>query len=147
MLEQAGVAVGARATLHVGDFADALPAGPFDAITSSLAIHHLDDDAKRDLYARVHAALAPGGVFVNADQVAAPTPLFDAHYAQWHHAASLALGVTAQEWADSLERRAFDRCASARDQLRWLGEAGFGDDVECLFQDHIFAVLVARRAV
>ncbi len=145
MLEQAGAVLGDRATLHVGDFTDALPAGPFDAIVSSLAIHHLDDAGKRDLYARAHDALVPGGVFVNADQVAGPTALFDDHFAAWHQRESFALGCSEQEWADSMQRRAFDRCASARDQLRWLDEAGFAD-VESMFQDHIFAVMVGRKA-
>lgn len=55
------------------DLADPLPTPrPWDAIVSALAIHHLDDAAKRELFARVHAALAPGGMFVNAEQVAGP---------------------------------------------------------------------------
>jgi tRNA (cmo5U34)-methyltransferase len=144
MLDQAMAALGDRATAHVGDFMEPLPEGPFDAVCSSLAIHHLEDPGKRDLFARVHAALVPGGVFVNADQVAGPTALFDEHYAAWHHRESFALGVTEQEWADSMQRRVFDRCAGAREQLTWLSEAGF-TDVEAMFQDHIFAVLVARK--
>jgi tRNA (cmo5U34)-methyltransferase len=145
MLEQAMTTLGDGATPHVGDLNDPLPAGPFGAVVSSLAIHHLDDAAKRELFARVHAALEPGGVFVNADQVAGPTPLFAQWYATWHEQTSVALGATRQEWDESLERRAFDRCATLRDQLTWLSDAGFAD-VDCLFSDHLFAVLVARRA-
>ena len=91
---------------------------PWDAIVSALAIHHLEDDAKRELFARIHAALAPGGVFVNAEQVSAPTPFFDAAYRAWHERRALELGASPAEWAGrpcAHERRpARRRRASAR---------------------------------
>ena len=40
-----------------------------DAICSSLAIHHLDGTAKRQLFEDLFAALRPGGLFVLADLV------------------------------------------------------------------------------
>lgn len=60
-------------TVHA-DLAGPLPAGRYDAVVSALAIHHLDDEGKRALYKRAADALVPGGVFVNAEQVAGPTP-------------------------------------------------------------------------
>lgn len=42
---------------------------PLRAAVSSLAVHHLDGAGKRALFADLHAALAPGGVFVLADVV------------------------------------------------------------------------------
>jgi tRNA (cmo5U34)-methyltransferase len=145
MLEQARDALGDRAEIHVADLADPLPGGGFDAVVSALAIHHLDDAGKRDLFARVRAALPPGGVFVNAEQVAGPTPCFDRRYRAWHEAAARAAGTDDAEWAGALERMTHDQCADVESQLRWLREAGF-DAADCLFKDHRFAVLVARRA-
>jgi tRNA (cmo5U34)-methyltransferase len=145
MLEQARAVVGPRASLHVADLGDPLPSGPFDAVVSALAIHHLDDDEKRSLFARVCAALPPMGVFVNAEQVAGPTPCFDRRYREWHEAAARAAGTDDAEWAGAQERMRHDRCADVASQLRWLREAGF-DAADCLFKDHNFAVLVARRA-
>ncbi|HMJ35722.1 MAG TPA: class I SAM-dependent methyltransferase [Baekduia sp.] len=144
MLDQARAALGDRAQLHVADLADPLPPGPFDAVVSALAIHHLDDAGKQALFARVCAALPPGGVFVNAEQVAGPRPCFDARYRAWHEASARALGATADEWAAAAERMRHDRCSDVESQLRWLREAGF-DAADCLFKDHCFAVLVARR--
>jgi tRNA (cmo5U34)-methyltransferase len=144
MLDVARTALGERVTYVVGDFADAPPPGPWDAIVSALAIHHLDDAAKRGLYARVHAALAPGGVFVNADQFSAPTPRLDAAYADWHERRARALGATDAQWAGARERMRADHLAPLGDQLAWLRGAGFAD-VDCLFKDHGFAVLFARR--
>ncbi|QEC47061.1 class I SAM-dependent methyltransferase [Baekduia soli] len=143
MLEQARERLGPDVVLHAGDLRAPLPAGTFDAVVSALAIHHLDDAAKQDLFARVHAALAPGGVFVNAEQVAGPTPRFEAHYRAWHEATSRALGLTEQEWGRALERMAHDDCAPVGDQLAWMRAAGF--DADCLMQDVRFAVLVGVR--
>ena len=42
---------------------------PLRAAVSSLAVHHLDGPGKQRLFADLHAALAPGGVFVLADVV------------------------------------------------------------------------------
>ena len=87
----------------------------------------------------------PGGGFVNAEQVAGPTPCFERLYRTWHEASARAAGTDGAEWAGALERMRHDRCADVESQLRWLREAGF-DAADCLFKDHRFAVLVARRA-
>ncbi|HEV7804861.1 MAG TPA: class I SAM-dependent methyltransferase [Solirubrobacteraceae bacterium] len=141
----------ARARLGIGvvhlrqDFADDLPAGPWDAIVSALAIHHVDDASKRRLFAQVHERLAPGGVFVNAEQVAGPTPRVDDLYTAWHRTRSAKLGTTAQEWAAAEQRMSYDHLATLESQLAWLRDAGF-EDVDCLFKQYAFAVIVGRRA-
>jgi tRNA (cmo5U34)-methyltransferase len=144
MLEQARAALGDRARYVTGDLNGPLPDGPWDAVVSALAIHHLADEEKAALFARVHEALVPGGIFVNAEQVAGPTPWLNGVYARHHEQAARALGATDEEWAGALERMRHDRCASVEQQIGWLREAGFAD-ADCLFQDHRFAVLVARR--
>ena len=53
---------------------DPLPSGPFDLVVSALAIHHLDDVHKSDLFRRVGAALRPGGRFVMGDVVVPDDP-------------------------------------------------------------------------
>jgi len=83
-------------------------------------------------------------VFVNSEQVAGPTALFGDLYAAWHRRRSIALGTTREGWEGAEERMRMDRCASVERQLAWLREARFAD-ADCLFKDHRFAVLVARR--
>jgi cyclopropane fatty-acyl-phospholipid synthase-like methyltransferase len=42
-------------------------AGPFDAVVSARAIHHLTDERKGWVFRKAFEVLAPGGVFVNWD--------------------------------------------------------------------------------
>jgi tRNA (cmo5U34)-methyltransferase len=145
MLEQARDGLGTENVSYlVADLADPLPEGPWDAIVSGLAIHHLSDSEKRSLMQRMHAALRPGGVFVNAEQVAGPSPFFTDVYAAWHEAQARHAGSDDEEWSAAQGRMAYDRCASVEDHLVWLRQAGFRE-VDCLFKQYRFAVLVALR--
>lgn len=146
MLDRARETFGDGAAYVLADLADPLPrGGPWDAIISALAIHHLDDARKRELFTRVHAALAPGGIFVNAEQVAGPTALFDDAYHRWHERRAKELGTSDAAWEHAVESMRHDRTASVAHQLAWLHEAGFAD-ADCLWKDHRLAVLAARRA-
>ena len=144
MLEQAREVLGDRASYRVADLREPLPGGGFCAVVSALAIHHLDDAGKRDLFGRVFAALRPGGVFVNAEQVLAPTPQLEQDDLAWHRDAAASLGATPDEWARALERMSHDRSATVEAQLSWLRGAGFAD-VDCRFKLRRLAVLFARR--
>jgi len=130
---------GADARIQVGDLGGALPPGPYDAVVSALAIHHLDDAGKRDLFRRVRHVLRPGGVFVDAEQVAGPTPALDRRYDEVWVAQITALGSDAAEIAGARERMAYDRPATVVAQCGWLAEAGF-TDVDCFFKAWRFAV-------
>lgn len=146
MLKQARAALGARASYVLGELGAELPAGPWDAVVSAIAIHHLEHPGKRDLFARIHAALSPGGVFVNAEQVRGPTASLDAAYMRWHERRARELGASESEWAASCERMRVDRNATVEEQLEWLSAAGFAH-VDCLFKDHRLAVLVGVAGV
>jgi tRNA (cmo5U34)-methyltransferase len=147
MLAVAEGELGRRGIPHrvvVADLVDALPDGPYDAVVSALAIHHLDDADKRDLYRRIRQVLVPGGVFVNAEQVAGPTPDLDHRYDEVWLAQVVALGATEAEIAAARARMAYDRPAPVADQCRWLVEAGFVG-VDCFYKAWRFAVFGGRR--
>jgi tRNA (cmo5U34)-methyltransferase len=75
MLAAAGAALRDRdVDLRAGRLQDPLPPGPFDLAVSAFAVHHLDARGKADLFARVAAALAPGGRFAIADVVVPADP-------------------------------------------------------------------------
>jgi len=143
MLEQARGRLGDRAAYVVGDLTDPLPDGPWDAIVSALAIHHLTDGDKANLFTRARMALRPGGAFVNAEQVAGATPELDAYNLRHHEGCARSLGTDDTEWAAAVERMRHDRKVTVEWHLERFREAGFSD-ADCLFKDHSFAVLVAR---
>jgi tRNA (cmo5U34)-methyltransferase len=116
-----------------------LPSGPFDAVISALAIHHLPDDQKRELFLRVHAILAPGGIFVNAEQILGPTPWHQRLNAEMHLETARALGSSPEELAGANQRMQFDRCTTLAKQIQWLGEFHY-DRAGCFFQWFRFAV-------
>jgi tRNA (cmo5U34)-methyltransferase len=141
MLAQARARLGETpAAFHVRDMADPLPEGPFDAIVSALAIHHLTDADKRELMARVRARLRPGGVFVNAEQVSGPTPELTRIYEDRWADDCRALGASEDELDGARERQRHDRCADVETQLRWLREAGFAA-ADCVYKSWRFAVI------
>jgi tRNA (cmo5U34)-methyltransferase len=83
-------------------------------------------------------------VFVNAEQVSGPTPRLTALYERWHEQQARSAGSDDAEWQAAVERMSHDRLAGVEDQLAWLREARFSD-VDCLFRQYRFAVIVAIR--
>jgi tRNA (cmo5U34)-methyltransferase len=130
--------------VHVADMADPLPDGPFDAIVSALAIHHLQDADKRRLFSRAREALVAGGVFVNAEQVAGPTDELTEIYTSTWERDCRALGATDAELDGARERMRHDRCADVETQLAWMRQAGF-TAADCVYKSWRQAVLVGFK--
>jgi tRNA (cmo5U34)-methyltransferase len=131
-------------TTIVADLRDELPPGPFDAVVSALAIHHLEHSAQRDLLARAHAVLRPGGVFVNAEHVTGTTPWLEGVYRRLWSDACAGAGASEQEIAGAVERMAMDRSSDVATTIGWMRQAGF-HDCDCFFKHLHFAVLGGWR--
>jgi SAM-dependent methyltransferase len=114
------------------DLSDPLPElGRFDAVVSSMSIHHLEHDRKRTLYREVFGLLEPGGVFANFEHVAAPTR-------RLHLAFYEAIG-------EPLEREdPSDRLLDVETQLAWLRKIGFAD-VDCFWKWREMALLAGVK--
>jgi len=122
----------ARFELVEHDLSAPLPdLGQFDAVVSSMAIHHLEDDRKRTLYAELPGLLEPGGVFANFEHVAAPSERL--------HAAFYAAIDEPLEHEDPS-----DRLRDVESQLTWLREAGLVD-VDCYWKWLEMALLIGVR--
>ncbi|OBZ10998.1 trans-aconitate 2-methyltransferase [Bacillus sp. FJAT-26390] len=118
--------------------------GKYDAIISSLSIHHLTHPAKRALLRSIHGLLVDGGCFVNADQAAGTTPYWDNYYmTQWQTAIKQS-GLANDAIEASIARRKVDINATVQDQLDWLREAGFAHS-DCVYKHHGFAVFAALK--
>jgi L-threonylcarbamoyladenylate synthase len=122
MLEVAQAQLGSdNVVLRVARLQDPLPDGPFDLVASALAVHHLLGGEKRDLFARIHEVLGPGGRLVLGD-VVVPEDRRDAKIA-------LTPG--------------FDYPDTLAEQLSWLSAAGFQARATWVLRD--LAVIVAER--
>jgi SAM-dependent methyltransferase len=107
------------------------PLGRFDAIVSGMAIHHLEDERKRSLYAELFELLEPGGVFANFEHVASATP-------RLHAAFFDAIGEPIEDDDPS------DRLVPVEIQAEWLREIGF-EDADCYWKWMEMALLVGVK--
>jgi tRNA (cmo5U34)-methyltransferase len=123
------------------DFSDLEFCGEYDAILSSLALHHLaTDEDKQKLYRRIYGSLAPGGVFYNADIVLASNDFLQALYMKaWRRFMGNNLSIEEIEgkWIPKYNEE--DRPARLLDQLAWMTGIGFVD-VDVLWKYYNFAI-------
>jgi tRNA (cmo5U34)-methyltransferase len=129
--------------LFKSDWLDELPRR-HRCIVSSLAIHHLDDEGKRKLFARLFEHLEPGGALLIADLVHPANARIENAWAnEWDRdVRELSLARTGslaafEQFQDGWNHYRtpdfdFDKPSRLPDQLRWLEEAGFAE-VDCFF--------------
>ncbi len=121
---------GPEVELRDHDLRAPLPdAGPAEVVVSGLAIHHLEDRRKRELFGEVHGLLAPGGVFANLDLVRSVS-------GRLHDRFRREIG--------RVEDDPTDRLAGLDEQMDWLREVGFAE-VDCHFKWLEMALIVAVR--
>ena len=107
--------------MRIGRLEDPLPEQEFDLVVSALSVHHLDSEAKSDLFVRVAQRLRIGGRFVLGD-VVIPEDAGDA--------------VTPLE-------PDVDTPDDLPSQLTWLKAAGLSPSVVWTYKD--LAVIAADR--
>ena len=149
-----------RFTLHTFDLAAAewrsFP-WPVQAVVSSLAIHHLDGQQKRELYRDLYRLIAPGGALIIADLIQ-PVHLLGVQAAAraWDEAVRQAALARDGNLAafDVFQRDRWnvyhypdpmDKPSGLYEQLRWLEEAGF-DAVDVVWLKAGHAIYGGRKA-
>jgi tRNA (cmo5U34)-methyltransferase len=132
--------------------------GSFTAVVSSHAIHHASDSEKQRLFRDIYALLHNGGIFVNADEVLAPTREEQErrlHAWNRHVLARIAADevdeVMIKLWESWQSRILNDPWGQQTefwnrpDQLlQWLQEAGFSN-TRCWWERGMWAVYSAER--
>jgi tRNA (cmo5U34)-methyltransferase len=128
-----------RGDLSDPDWSRQLPEGSYGAAVSSLAIHHLPAERKRELFAEVFELLEQGAMFVNLDYVTIDGPLrglweeqlvANALRLERERGGSRSRAELEHELLDDADE---DRPDTVADQLSWLREAGF-ESVEVHFK-------------
>lgn len=104
-----------------------MPEGPFHAVISSLALHHIpSDNDKKIQYAQIYKSLYIGGCFWNADITLCGSDqdslVDEANWVEW-----LKMNDFSQDQITTIIERSHinDRPAKLVDQLLWLREIGF----------------------
>jgi tRNA (cmo5U34)-methyltransferase len=116
----------------------------YDAIVSSLAIHHLADEDKVTLYHKIYRGLKNGGIFIHAEQVLASNRhLQEVYQAAWLKKIARS-GLPAKALEQGLERVKLDKRTPLEIQLNWLKEIGFVN-VDCRYKYYDFAVMKAEK--
>lgn len=136
--------MGKSPIIKICDYVEDDLGGSYDLAISGLSIHHLSDPDKKRLYQRIHDALSPGGMFVNADQVLGKTSFLEKCYRQNWLDSVRALGISDEDLKAALKRMEYDRMTPLDIQLGWLEAAGF-QDVDCWYKNYSFAVFGGHR--
>ena len=128
MVDLAKTRLGNRAAqvdFRVGDFRDLgellTPDETFDVVISSYALHHLDGREKGEVVGECVGRLRQGGWLLNADIVAAESPVLDERYQ--------ALRVRGILERASPDDERFQDVLEAADEVVWSCYAGFYQNV------------------
>ena len=110
------------------------PLPPCDVVVASLALHHVSTLAeKRKIFGAIHAALPPGGVFVNADATMPADPAVrQADFETWA-AHLVSCGIEEEQaWRHFEEWSGEDTYFPLEEELASMEDAGF--EAACLWR-------------
>jgi tRNA (cmo5U34)-methyltransferase len=128
------------------DFNDFEFSDKYDLVVSSLALHHLENDAdKSNFYKKIYSAMNVGGVFINIDAVLGSDDFLQGFYMEkWKE--FMSKSVSAEEIENKWLKNYYaeDRPATTVTHLDMLRERGFSC-VDVIYKYFNFAVYTARK--
>ena len=131
-------------TYQVLNYTNELPIGKFDVVASALSIHHLEDEDKKNLFARIYDLLPCDGLFVNYDQFCAGQPEMDQWINSYWENQLVHSGLTDHDIALWRERKNLDRECSVEQEIAMLNKCKF-KLIKCVYSCQKFSVIVAVK--
>ncbi|MDO5824910.1 MAG: class I SAM-dependent methyltransferase [Methanosphaera sp.] len=116
----------------------------YDIIISSLSIHHLSDNKKYELYRKAYDSLNNKGLFINADEVIAPTDTLENLYIEKETNHLLKQDLTDEEVQEILFRRTLDTPSTLDDNLEWLKDIGYAN-VDVIYKYYRYFILYGQK--
>ncbi len=139
---------GARIQLHQGDISQVAFDGPFDAVISAIAVHHVPPPDKPILFQRLYAALRPGGVLVLGDAFQAATPALSERYRALSKTSLQRQGIVETPVYTAYRSRSSQPSGGSSTDLQaylqWMEQAGFYN-VDCVWKYLSRAVVYGER--
>jgi tRNA (cmo5U34)-methyltransferase len=108
--------------------------GKFDAIVTSLTIHHLSHKRKRSIYEEIFHLLNHEGIFCDLEHVNSPTQNLREHF----------LALVGAKIASFVRQEHSDKLLAMETQLRWLRNIGF-IDVDCYWKWLELALMIGIK--
>ena len=121
-----------------------LPDAAFDTVISALSIHHLEDEDKLKLFARIYDRLPSGGLFINYDQFCAGQSEMNRWFDTYWESQLADSGLTENDVVLWKERRKLDRECSVEQEADMLKKCKF-NVVSCVYTCQKFSVIVAVK--
>lgn len=128
----------------------------FDAVVSSLSLHHASDDKKKRIYRDIYRLLKRGGYFINGDRIRAPSDWLEEHYMrEWAEFMVVQIKEFFQKektveeviaTQKQMDIKNGDKPATLEENMKWLHEAGF-DIVDCVWKYNNRAIIIAYKSV
>ncbi len=130
----------------IADFRDLDFRGEYDAVISSLALHHLQsEEQKKSFYRKIMGFLKEGGVFYNADNLLGSNPHLNQVYMdKW---VEFMLENHTPEEVEKIwlpKHREEDFPSPLRSHIQWLEEAGF-QEVDVVWKCYMFGVYGGKK--
>ena len=118
--------------------------GRYDAIVSSLALHHIEGPGKIALFKKIHGTLKAGGVFANADIIASADKSIQQKFIDKWGEFVMRSFTQAQTHENHRRYKREDRPAVLADELKNLKTAKFRS-TEIFWKYYNFVVYCARK--
>jgi len=118
----------------------------FDIVVSQLAIHHISDVDKYELFCSIYEWLKPNGVISYTDQFRAPNQALEDLYLEERKTLAYKNGLQKKVWLQGIEHyHNHDRHVCLTTQLNWLSEIGF-EHIEVTWKRGAYANILATKS-